>query len=93
MGAGVAPPGDTARRFELAEHVDRLDVPFVMRTMSSVGPSIAYDHGSPVAAAYADRRDGFPFAGVLHELTVEIVSRVHDADAAAAEARVTMGRQ
>ena len=73
--------------------VGRLDVPFVMRTMSSVGPSIAYDHGSPVAAAYADRRDGFPFAGVLHELTVEIVSRVHDADAAAAEARLTMGRQ
>ena len=73
--------------------VGRLDVPFVMRTMSSVGPSVGYDHGSPVAEAYADRRDGFPFAGTLHELTVQIVSRVHDADAAAAEARMTMGRQ
>ena len=73
--------------------VGRLDVPFVMRTMSSVGPSIAYDHGSPVAAAYAARRDGYPFTGTMHQLVVEIVSRTHDADAAAAEARMTMGRQ
>ena len=73
--------------------VGRLDVPFVMRTMSSVGPSVGYDHGSPVAAAYAERRDGFPFGGNLQELVISIVSRVHDADAAAAEARMTMGRQ
>jgi arylsulfatase len=73
--------------------VGRLDVPFVMRTMSSVGPSVGYDHGSPVAEAYATRRDGYPFSGTLHQLVIEIVSRTHDADAAAAEARVTMGRQ
>ena len=73
--------------------VGRLDVPFVMRTMSSVGPSVGYDHGSPVAEAYAARRDGYPFSGTMHQLVIEIVSRTHDADAAAAEARVTMGRQ
>ena len=71
----------------------RIEVPFVMRTMSSVGPSVGYDHGSPVATAYADRRDGFPFTGRLIEVTISIVSRDHDKDAAAAEARATMGRQ
>lgn len=73
--------------------VGAIEVPFVMRTMSSVGPSIGYDHGSPVAEAYATRRDGFPFVGRLHELVVRIVSRQHDADAAASEARMTLGRQ
>lgn len=73
--------------------VGAIEVPFVMRTMSSVGPSIGYDHGSPVAEAYATRRDGFPFVGQLHELVVRIVSRQHDADAAASEARMTLGRQ
>lgn len=73
--------------------VGSMQVPFVMRTMSSVGPSVGYDHGSPVAEDYADRRDGFPFTGRLHELVVKIVSRQHDADAAASEARMTLGRQ
>jgi len=73
--------------------VGSLDVPFVMRTMSSVGPSIAYDHGSPVALAYAERRDGYPFSGRLRELVISIISRQHDADAAASEARMTRGRQ
>ena len=73
--------------------VGEMEVPFAMRTMSSVGPSVGYDHGSPVAAAYADRRDGYPFEGELTELLVSVVSRTHDSDAAAAEGRATMGRQ
>ena len=75
------------------DEVGRLDIPFVMRTMSSVGPSIGYDHGSPVGEAYSDRRDGYPYSATLHELVVSLVSRDHDADAAAAEAHLTMGRQ
>ena len=75
------------------DEVGSLDVPFVMRTMSSVGPSVGYDHGSPVALSYADRRDGFAFSGRLHELVVKIVSRQHDAEAAASEGRMTLGRQ
>ncbi len=70
-----------------------LNLPFVMRTMSSVGPSVGYDHGSPVALAYADRRDGFPFEGDLERLEIRLVSPKHDADVARAEARAAMGRQ
>jgi arylsulfatase len=83
----------TATLYVDDQDVGSMEVPFVMRTMSSVGPSIGYDHGSPVAEDYADRRDGFPFTGRLHELVVKIVSRQHDADAAASEARMTLGRQ
>ena len=70
-----------------------LNLPFVMRTMSSVGPSVGYDHGSPVALAYAERRDGYPFEGDLERLEIRLVSPKHDADVARAEARAAMGRQ
>ncbi len=73
--------------------VGEIELPFVMRTMSSVGPSVGYDHGSPVGLSYAGRRDGYPFAGELRELVISIVGRVHDADAARSEARSTMSRQ
>lgn len=73
--------------------VAEIEVPFVMRTISSVGPSIGYDHGSPVAEAYSERRDGYRFQGTLYQVEISLVSRVHDADAAAAEGRMTMGRQ
>mgnify|MGYP003338615504 FL=1 len=64
-----------------------------MRTMSSVGPSVSYDHGSPVAMAYAERRDGYPFEGNLKRLEIRLVSPKHDADVAQAQAREALGRQ
>ena len=70
-----------------------LNLPFVMRTMSSVGPSVGYDHGSPVAMAYSERRDGYPFEGDLKRLEIRLVSPKHDADVAKAQAREALGRQ
>jgi len=71
----------------------QLAIPFVMRTMSSVGPSVGYDHGSPVAESYATRRDGFPFEGRLDRLEIRLVRAASEADVAASEGRAQMGRQ
>ena len=65
------------------------DVPLYMRTISSVGTSIGYDHGSAVSSRYAAP---FPYAGDLHEVVVQLVGRP-SADTQAAEARAGMGRQ
>jgi len=70
-----------------------LAIPFVMRTMSSVGPSVAYDHGSPVAAGYAHRRDGFPFEGELDRIEIRLVSPRDSGDVSEADRRQAMGRQ
>ncbi len=72
-----------------------LDVPFVMRTMSSVGPSVGYDHGSPVAEAYRHRRDGYVFEGELDSVEIQLVSPSSDGekDLRASEERTAMGRQ
>ena len=69
-----------------------MDVPFVMTMISSVGPSIGYDHGSPVSERY---RDHFPFEGQLVRLDVTLVRQASgDADAQAeAEQRAAMSRQ
>ena len=40
-----------------------------MRMMSSVGPSVGYDHGSAVSQRYAGP---FPFDGTLHDVTVPV---------------------
>lgn len=59
---------------ELAvEGVDagRADLALYMRTISSVGASVGYDHGSPVSLRY---RAPFAFTGTLHELVIELVS-------------------
>ena len=60
-----------------------------MRMMSSVGPSIAYDHGSPVSTRYTAP---FPFEGTLHEVEIQILTR-QDAEARDAEAAAEMSRQ
>ena len=65
------------------------DLPLFMRMMSSVGPSLAYDHGSPVSNRYAAP---FPFAGTLHEVVIQLLSR-HDVESQAAEAAAEMSRQ
>jgi len=72
-----------------------LKVPFAMRVMSSVGPSVGYDHGSPVSEEYGGH---FPFEGGFTRLDVQLISpgdegAEDDADAIAAEERAEMGKQ
>ncbi len=64
-------------------------LPLFMLMMSSVGPSVGYDHGSPVSTRY---RAPFPFQGTLHEIVIQ-ASPERFADATAAEHAAEMGRQ
>jgi arylsulfatase len=69
-----------------------LAVPFVMTMISSVGPSVGYDHGSPVSDRYAAP---FPFEGTLSRLDVALARQsatAQDAEGLAAE-RAAMSRQ
>ena len=67
-------------------------VPFAMTMISSVGPSIGYDHGSPVSERYTGH---FPFEGRLVRLDVNLVRAATGDEAARAEAdeRAAMSRQ
>ncbi len=65
------------------------DLPLFMRMISSVGPSVAYDHGSAVSSRY---EAPFPFSGRLHEVVIQLLSK-QDLDALAAEAAAEMSRQ
>jgi arylsulfatase len=65
------------------------ELPLFMLMMSSVGPSVGYDHGSAVSMRY---RAPYPFTGRLHEVVIQ-ASPERFADAANAEASVEMGRQ
>ncbi|MGA9277699.1 arylsulfatase [Ilumatobacter sp.] len=67
----------------------QVELPLFMRMMSSVGPSLAYDHGSPVSTRYTAP---FPFEGTLHEVEIQLLSR-QDAEARDAEAAAEMSRQ
>ncbi len=69
-----------------------LPIPFAMTMISSVGPSIGYDHGSAVSQRY---RGPFPFAGQLSRLDVTLVRSTEAEGAAGAEAaeRAAMARQ
>lgn len=67
----------------------QVELPMFMRMMSSVGPSLAYDHGSPVSTRYAAP---FPFEGTLHDVEIQLLSR-QDAEARDAEAAAEMSRQ
>ncbi len=67
----------------------RADLPRFMRMMSSVGPSVGYDHGSPVSTRYAAP---FPFEGTLHGVEIQLLTR-QDAEARDAEAAAEMSRQ
>ncbi len=66
-----------------------VELPLFMRMMSSVGPSVAYDHGSAVSNRY---RAPFPFTGKLHEVVIQLLSK-QDLDSQAAEAAAEMSRQ
>jgi arylsulfatase len=65
------------------------DLPLFMLMMSSVGPSVGYDHGSAVSPRY---RSPFAFTGTLHEVVIQ-TSPERFADIAAAEMAAEMGRQ
>ncbi len=69
--------------------VGRGDTALFMRMISSVGPSIAYDHGSPVSTRYDAP---FAFSGTLHEVEIQLISPP-TSDTAAAEAGAEMSRQ
>jgi arylsulfatase A-like enzyme len=80
-----------AGSFELqidGQSVGRADLPLYMRMMSSVGPSVGYDHGSPVSQRY---RAPFKFTGNLREVVIE--AGKPRADTRAAEAQSEMNRQ
>ncbi len=70
-------------------HAGSVGLPLFMSMMSSVGPSIGYDHGSAVSNRYDAP---FPFAGTLHEVVIQLLSR-QDAAAQQAEAAAEMSRQ
>ncbi len=64
-------------------------IPLVMRMMSSTGPSVGLDHGSPVSDRYASP---FPFEGTLERVDIELLSRPAP-DAAEVAARAAMAQQ
>ena len=67
------------------------DLELFMRMMSSVGPSVGYDHGSAVSARYDAP---FPFSGKLHEIVIQLVPTPSvDAEAAATRSAAEMSRQ
>lgn len=69
-----------------------VEVPFVMRVISSMGASVGFDHGLPVSRRYSD---AFAFEGTLYRVDIALApSRSSDASAeAAASARSGMSRQ
>jgi arylsulfatase len=59
-----------------------------MQVISSIGPSVGFDHGSQVSPMYMGPS---PFQGELHRIDIQLVQRVDptaaaDEDAAAATA-------
>jgi arylsulfatase len=69
-------------------NVATASVSLYMRMMSSVGPSVGYDHGSPVSQRYSAP---FEYTGALHEVVIE--AGKPRTDVKAAEARSEMNRQ
>ena len=72
--------------------VGSVELAFAMGMMSSIGPSVGFDHGSPVSERYGD---SFPFAGTLHRVDIQLLSRsqAEAADLARVDERVTMAQQ
>ena len=69
-----------------------LEIPFAMTLISSVGPSVGYDHGSAVSDRYTAP---FPFTGAFRQLDVQVLGPAtedHGAGLSAAE-RSAMARQ
>jgi hypothetical protein len=69
--------------------VGEAELPLLMRMISSVGPSVGYDHGSPVSLRY---EAPFAFQGTLHEVVIQASPEKYaDSDDAAYAAE--LGRQ
>jgi arylsulfatase len=73
------------------EESGSVELPLAMRIMSSVGPSIGFDHGSPVSDCY----DGeFRFSGTIHRLEVKLTgTRSPDPATRRSEQAAGMARQ
>lgn len=84
-------PSRTARVRLLidGEVVSEGHVPWVMSTISSVGPSVGYDAGSPVSRDYTDSN---PYTGTLHDVEIRLLSR-EDVETLQATARAELSRQ
>ena len=68
-----------------------LRVPFAMHIISSVGPSIGYDHGSPVSERYTGH---FPFEGTLHKVEIAVSQKGHESSGGPeAHQRAAMAQQ
>ncbi len=65
------------------------ELPLFMRMISSIGPSIGFDHGSPVSPRY---EAPFPFTGTLEQIEIQLLEQVAP-DAAGVAARAEMSRQ
>jgi arylsulfatase len=65
------------------------DIGFYMRMISSLGPSIGFDRGSPSSPRY---EPPFAFSGTLHEIDIQLSPRKFG-DTVAAEAAAEMTRQ
>ena len=67
----------------------QVDLPLYMRMISSIGPSIGFDHGSAVSDRY---RAPYAFTGTLHEVVIQ-VSPDRFGDVRDVTARAEMNRQ
>ena len=70
------------------EACGQVELPFMMRMISSIGAGVGQDHGQAVSARY---EAPFPFTGTLHEVVIELPQRSQDDKAT--QARAEMSRQ
>ena len=74
------------------ERCGSVDIPFVMRVISSVGSTVGYDGGLPVSTRYTD---SFPFEGTLHRVDIELLpfTKREAVESAETQQRADMTRQ
>ena len=72
--------------------VGSVEIPYVMSVISSIGPSVGFDHGSPVSRRYDHE---FPFAGTIERVDIQLLNRseAEAADAARAAERAAIAQQ
>jgi arylsulfatase A-like enzyme len=94
LGVRFRRDGEGGAATLVVDGVDRgtVGIPFVMRMISSTGPSVGLDHGSQVSPRYTGT---FPFEGRLERVDIQLHSPTEAAAAeqAATEARAAMARQ
>ncbi|HET7012582.1 MAG TPA: hypothetical protein VFI65_01645, partial [Streptosporangiaceae bacterium] len=76
------------------EECGRVDLPFVMLILSSIGASVGFDHGSAVSTRY---ESPFRFGGTIDRIDFQVVAAPRPGEIieqiAAAQSRETMSRQ